>query len=85
MPYPRAVAVRPLPDYELCVDFDNGERRVFDVKPYLRGEWFSELASTDVFNAVRVAGLSVAWPGGQDIAPDCLYANARPVSSAAQR
>ena len=54
MPYPRAVAVRPLPDYELCVDFDNGERRVFDVKPYLRGEWFSELASTDVFNAVRV-------------------------------
>lgn len=76
MIYPRAIAVKPLSDYRLKVDFDNGEARVFDVKPYIRGEWFSELLDVDVFNAVRIDGLSVVWPDGQDIAPDCLYVNA---------
>ncbi|MBR4235567.1 MAG: DUF2442 domain-containing protein [Clostridia bacterium] len=74
--YPKAVKVEPLSDYRLEVTFNNGETRVFDVKPYLRGEWFSELLDEAVFRQVKVAGLSVAWPDGQDIAPDCLYANA---------
>ena len=77
---PKAIAVKPLPDYLLQVDFSNGERRLFDVKPYLRGEWFSELLDMKVFNAVKIEGLSVAWPDGQDIAPDCLYQNAVPVN-----
>ena len=76
MLYPKAVSVKPLPDYVLQVEFSNGERRLFDVKPYLRGEWFSQLLDVNVFNAVKVEGLSVAWPDGQDIAPDCLYHNA---------
>lgn len=76
MIYPKAIEVAPLSDYRLKVGFDNGEQRVFDVKPYLQGEWFSELRDLKVFNAVRVEGLSVAWPDGQDIAPDCLYVNA---------
>ena len=76
MIYPRAIEVKPLPDYRLRVGFDNGENRIFDVKPYLKGEWFSELLDERVFNAVKVEGLSVAWPDGQDIAPDCLYVNA---------
>ena len=78
MIYPKAVGVIPLSDYRLRVSFDNGEQRIFDVKPYIKGEWFSELLNPDVFNAVKVEGLSVAWPDGQDIAPDCLYVNASP-------
>ena len=75
MPYPKAKDVKPLDDYCILVDFDNGEQRLFDVKPYIKGEWFSELADPEIFSAVRVEGLSVAWPDGQDIAPDCLYVN----------
>ena len=80
MPYPKATAVKPVEDYCILVDFDNGERRLFDVKPYIRGEWFSELSEPEIFNAVRVEGLSVAWPDGQDIAPDCLYCNSESVT-----
>jgi len=76
MIYPKAIEVAPLADYRLKVRFDNDEERVFDVKPYIKGEWFSELLDLNVFNAVRIEGLSVAWPDGQDIAPDCLYVNA---------
>ena len=78
MIYPKATEVFPLADYKLRVKFDNGEEKIFDVKPYIKGEWFSELLDPDVFNAVQVEGLSVAWPDGQDIAPDCLYLNAEP-------
>ena len=74
--YPKAVDVKPLADYMLEVTFNNGETRLFDVKPYIRGEWFSELSDETVFRQVKVEGLSVAWPDGQDIAPDCLYTNA---------
>ena len=57
------------------VTLDNGECDEFDVKPYLKGEWFLELKAINICNQVQVAGLSVAWLDGQDIAPDCLYHN----------
>jgi len=33
---PYVKSVRPLDDYRLEVLFENGERRLFDVKPHLR-------------------------------------------------
>lgn len=76
---PRAVEVQPAPDYHLLLTFDNQEKRLFDVKPYIRGSWFGELKKPEIFNAVRIAGLSVEWPDGQDICPDCLYQDSVPV------
>lgn len=70
---PTAVKVTPQPDYMLLVEFDNGETGCFDVKPYLQGSWFGKLKDPEVFRQVRIDGLSVAWPDGQDICPDCLY------------
>ena len=73
---PRAVTVEPGENFTLKVGFNNGETRIFDVKPYLHGEWFSQLLDVNVFNQVKIDGLSVSWPDRQDIAPDCLYVNA---------
>lgn len=70
---PRAISVTPLENYRLLLTFDNHERKIFDVTPYIRGNWFGELKKPEVFKSVRIAGLSVEWPNGQDICPDCLY------------
>ncbi len=70
---PRAIAVEPMEGYRLLVTFSNKEKKIFDVNPYIKGSWFGELRKPEVFNAVKVAGLSVEWPDGQDICPDCLY------------
>lgn len=70
---PRAISVTPLENYRLLLTFDNHERKIFDVTPYIRGNWFGELKEPEVFKSVRIAGLSVEWPNGQDICPDCLY------------
>ena len=77
MTIPRATHVTPLPNYELLVRFDNGENRIFDVKPYIQGSWFGKLRDENVFRQVAIGGLSVEWPEGQDICPDCLYEDSR--------
>lgn len=72
---PRPVRVRPLEKYRLSIDFDNGETRIFDVSPYINGDWFGRLKDVDFFNSVRIANRRVEWPEGQDIAPHELYEN----------
>ncbi len=75
--------VRPLKDYRLLITFDNGEERVFDVRPYLDKGVFSELRETGRFNAVRVSFDTVEWPNGADLCPEVLYEESIPVADAA--
>jgi len=46
---PTAVKVIPKDNYILEITFDNGEVKLFDVKPYIQGEWFNQLANTEYF------------------------------------
>ena len=72
---PTAIAVKAEKDYMLRVTFDNGETRIFDVKPYIRGEWYSELKDITYFSHVHTNGYTVEWANGQDLCPDELYYN----------
>ena len=76
---PQAVDVKPLDDYKLKILFNNGEMRIYDAKPLIKGDWFGELKDKKVFDTVRIAGLSVEWSGGQDVCPDDLYYSSVPV------
>jgi len=54
------IAAEPAEDYYcLLVTFDNQERRLFDVKPYLKHIAYRELKAPALFNTVKPAGLSV--------------------------
>jgi len=70
---PRAIDVFPEEDYVLKIIFDNGDIRLFDVKPYIRGEWYGKLADRQYFRAVKTDGFTVVWPDGQDLCPDEIY------------
>ena len=72
---PKAIDVKPLENYELKVTFDNGEVKIFDVKPYLEFIQFKDLKDEKIFNSVKVAGISIQWCNGADICPDELYNN----------
>lgn len=76
---PKAVDVIPLEEYRLLVTFDNGEKKIYDAKPLIKGELFGKLHDIEEFNTVHVAGLSVEWSGGQDVCPDDLYYSSIPV------
>lgn len=70
---PRAKEVKPMENYMLLITFDNGEKKMFDVKPYLSFKIFEDLKKVSIFNTVHVAGLSIELIHGQDICPDELY------------
>ena len=72
---PTATKVVPTSDYRLIVTFDNGEKRRFDVKPYIKGSWYGNLKDPGYFSTVSVNGYTVEWLEGQDLCPDELYYN----------
>lgn len=80
-PYVRLV--RPLGDYRLELVFENGERRIFDVKPYLEYGVFKRLQNQATFRGVRVIAGSVEWPGEIDLSYDTLYVESQPVAELA--
>lgn len=76
---PRVRAVRALADYELEIDFDNGEVRRFDVKPYLDRGVFVRLRDADAFRNVGAVAGSIEWGNGLDLSYDTVYLEGQPI------
>lgn len=76
---PKVVDVQPSDDFSLLLTFANGERRVFDVSPYLGKGVFRELADVRNFCQVRAESGYVTWPHEQDFCRDTLYLRSRAV------
>lgn len=74
---PKAIDVKPLKNYMLEITFENGEKKQFDVKPYLKYKQFKELEKKEKFEKVKISGLSIEWENGADICPDELYNNSK--------
>ena len=70
--------VETCPEYHLLVTFLNGERRRFDMTPYLQYPVFQRLKNTAFFSLARVDYGTVTWPGEIDIAPETLYDDSVP-------
>ena len=79
---PYVKQVRPLEDYQLALIFENGEQRIFDVKPYLQRGVFVRLQNRVTFQAVRVVAGSVEWSGELDLSYDTLYLESQPTTIA---
>ena len=77
----RLKRVEPLDGLELCLFYENGEIKIFDVSPYARGSWYGELKDDAYFRTVRMlpGGTGIEWSHGQDIAPHELYEQGVPV------
>lgn len=64
----------PVGDRYLILEFETGEYRVINIRPFLEGPMFEPLKDPAFFRQVRVdpdAG-TVVWPNGADICPDVL-------------
>lgn len=70
--------VRPLEDYEIYVELEDGREGIFDLKPYLDHGVFKELRDKSYFSQVDVVLGAVTWPHEQDIAPETLIGGLKP-------
>ena len=73
------VKVEVNPDYKLHLEFENGEKRIFDMAPYMDKKPFVRLKGSPLFAKASVDFGTVVWPGDIDIAPETLYDRSRPV------
>ena len=75
MTCPKIANVEPREDYTLMLNYETGERKLFNVLPYMSGRWYEELYDKSYFKTVRVIseGDGIEWMHGQDIAPHELY------------
>lgn len=53
--YPSVKTVTASKDYELIIEFDNGECGILNMKPYLDMGVFKRLKESDAFKSVRVS------------------------------
>ena len=67
--------VIPQEDYLLLLTFENEEKRVFDMKPYLDFGIFKELRDVGMFNTVKKSFDAIEWANEADLDPEMLYKN----------
>ena len=79
MVYYKVVDVEAKPEYVLHLEFNNGEKRIFDMKPYLDEGVFQRIKDPAMFAAVKALFGTAVWPGSVDIAPEMLYSKSLPI------
>ena len=74
---PTATKVVPTSDYQLIVTFDNGEKRVYDVRPLLKkGTVFEHLKREENFLRVYIDDTNaVSWDIDPEIDSSKIWSN----------
>ena len=65
--------VNALEDYKLLLEFENNEKKIFDVSPYLHIGKFSELKDSSLFKSVKISFDTIEWANQLDLDPELLY------------
>jgi len=74
----RLLNVRPLGDYRLRVEFEDGTTGEIDLSERLTGPVFEPLRDPKLFSQVSIDEFgAVCWPNGADLAPDALHQRLR--------
>ena len=69
----RIIDVKALEDYKILVIYQNGEKRIKDMKPYLEKCVFKKLKDEEFFKSVKVVYGTVSWGEQIDLCADSIY------------
>jgi hypothetical protein len=67
------ISVKTLDHSTLELIFENGETRIFDMRPFFDKKPFIKLLNSPLFFKASVQYGTVVWPGNIDIAPETLW------------
>ncbi len=77
----KVIKVAPLPDGQVFVEMQDGRCGEFDVKPFMRSDFFAALHAPAYFDRVGIFFAVIGWPEGQDLGPDTVAAGLRVLAS----
>ena len=70
----RITSAKSLPNFQLELQFDNGESGVVDLSPLVGRGVFAAWEMPGVFEQISLTSEgAVEWPGELDLCPDALY------------
>ena len=75
---PDVIDFEILPDYRIKITLSNGNKGIFDVKPYLDKGVFKELKNYDYFRRARIEFGTITWPNEQDFSPETIEVRMEP-------
>lgn len=70
---PNPIEVKVLEGYKLKIKFKNGENKIFDMEKYINHKFYKKLKDRKYFENVKIAGNTIEWQDGEDVAPEKLY------------
>lgn len=73
---PRITSVKAQENYTLALEFENGEKGVFSIMPYLQYPVYAPLKDMSLFMKAHVVFGFVSWTDEIDMSPDNLYLEA---------
>ena len=79
---PRASQVKYKTPYLLIVDFDNMEKKEFDLEPYLKYPVYEKLQDESYCERAHIKNGIVVWDSEVDFDPDTLYLESRALINA---
>ncbi len=79
MKHPKVKSATAIDTHILLVEFDNQEKKAYDVTPLLKKEMFAPLKNHAFFKAVKVeqGGYAISWNEEIDISEYELWRNGR--------
>ena len=70
----KIVSLSPQEDFQLKLEFDDGTKKEFDMKPYFQFPVFSILRNPNIFKQVTNRSYFIEWQGQQiDLSADTLW------------
>jgi hypothetical protein len=77
MTYPKVKSVKVIDDHTLLIEFNNRQKKKYDITPLLKKEMFLPLKNPAFFKAVQVeqGGYAVVWDGNIDISEYELWSH----------
>lgn len=78
---PKIIEVVAMQNYDILLTYENNEKRIFNIRPYLHLGFISELENEELFNTVKISFDTIEWDNGVDIDPEELYEKSRKLKS----
>lgn len=79
MQSPDVKEAKVLDNYLIHITFENGEVKLFDLKPYLKYPVFQALEDKKELQSFRIVDGTIEWKCGADLSPDTFYLESKPI------
>ncbi|HMB00518.1 MAG TPA: DUF2442 domain-containing protein [Spirochaetota bacterium] len=79
---PKITSITPNCDYTLTLKYGK-EKRVFDMKPFLKIGLYKQLTDINVFKTAKISFDTIEWENGIDIDPEFLYTKSKSLATEA--